>query len=90
LSTTRVRSCEQLPENLAGFGPVKYKDVLDGTLNPDYLVGNHIEHSESFDLTPAKRIMAVNIDFEESFDENSATRNISSVKIKKEKFAKSG
>ncbi|CAG7894571.1 unnamed protein product, partial [Brassica rapa] len=41
LSTTRVRSCEQLPEDLAGFKPVKYKDVLDGTLNPDYLVGKY-------------------------------------------------
>ncbi|CDY14896.1 BnaA02g22380D [Brassica napus] len=41
-------------------------------------------------MTPAKRIRAVSIDFEESFDENSATRNISFVKIKKEKFAKSG
>ncbi|CAF2141995.1 unnamed protein product, partial [Brassica napus] len=48
------------------------------------------EQSESFDMTPAKRIRAVSIDFEESFDENSATRNISFVKIKKEKFAKSG
>ena len=41
LSTTRVRSCEQLPEDLSGFEPVKYKDVLDGTLNPDYLVGKY-------------------------------------------------
>ncbi|KAF8047673.1 hypothetical protein N665_2883s0004, partial [Sinapis alba] len=52
LSTTRVRSCEQLPEDLVGFEPVKYKEVLDGTLNPNYLVDiigqiveiSHIEH----------------------------------------------
>ncbi|CAN7043193.1 unnamed protein product, partial [Brassica rapa subsp. trilocularis] len=52
LSTTRVRSCEQLPEDLSGFEPVKYKYVLDGTLNPDYLVDiigqiveiSHIDH----------------------------------------------
>ncbi|XP_048609005.1 uncharacterized protein LOC125584500 [Brassica napus] len=52
LSTTRVRSCEQLPEDLSGFEPVKYKYVLDRTLNPDYLVDiigqiveiSHIDH----------------------------------------------
>ncbi|WZY91844.1 hypothetical protein YC2023_064173 [Brassica napus] len=52
LSTTRVRSSEKLPEDLAGFEPVKYTEVLDGTLNPDYLVDvigqiveiSHIEH----------------------------------------------
>lgn len=48
------------------------------------------EHSESFDLTPAKRVRAVEVNSEESFDENSVTRSVSSVKIKKEKFAKSG
>ncbi|CAG7894572.1 unnamed protein product, partial [Brassica rapa] len=163
LSTTRVRSCEQLPEDLSGFEPVKYKDVLDGTLNPDYLVGKYClpkddlplaivesknsaivngvsakddffiltprktivqiletkqesengqfhdletqsdapevslaiqglasKQSESFDLTPAKRIRAVNIDTEEILDDNYVTRSVSSVKIKKEKFAKSG
>ncbi|CAN7001585.1 unnamed protein product [Brassica oleracea var. botrytis] len=162
LSTTRVRSCEQLPEDLSGFEPVKYKDVLDGTLNPDYLVGKYClprdelplaivesknsaivngvsakddffiltprktiaqiletkqesedgqfhdmetqsdapevslaiqglvsKQSESFDLTPAKRIRAVNIDTKEILDDNSVTRSVSSVKIKKEKFAKS-
>ncbi|KAH0874709.1 LOW QUALITY PROTEIN: hypothetical protein HID58_072071, partial [Brassica napus] len=42
----------KLPEDLAGFEPVKYTEVLDGTLNPDYLVDvigqiveiSHIEH----------------------------------------------
>ncbi|CAG7894573.1 unnamed protein product, partial [Brassica rapa] len=52
--------------------------------------GSASEQSESFYLTPAKQIRAVNIDFEESFGANSVTKNISSVKIKKEKFAKSG
>ena len=37
LSTTRVRSCEKLPEGLAGFEPVKYTEVLDGTLKPRLL-----------------------------------------------------
>ncbi|KAF8049671.1 hypothetical protein N665_2153s0005 [Sinapis alba] len=52
LNTTRVRPCEKLPEDLSGFSPVQYKDVLDGTLNPNYLVDiigqiceiSHIEH----------------------------------------------
>ncbi|KAH0880577.1 hypothetical protein HID58_067971 [Brassica napus] len=51
LSTTRVRSCEKLPEGLAGFEPVKYTEVLDGTLKPRLLdvIGqiveiSHIEH----------------------------------------------
>ena len=39
LSTTRVRPCEQLPEDLSGFEPVKFKEVLDGTLSADFLVG---------------------------------------------------
>ncbi|KAG2282858.1 hypothetical protein Bca52824_054078 [Brassica carinata] len=47
------------------------------------------KQSESFDLTPAKRIRAVNIDTKEILDDNSVTRSVSSVKIKKEKFAKS-
>ncbi|KAH0872724.1 hypothetical protein HID58_070086 [Brassica napus] len=38
LSTTRVRSCEKFPEDLAGFEPVKYTELFDGSLNPDYLV----------------------------------------------------
>ena len=40
LSTTRVRSCDDLPDALTGFEPVNYRDILDGTLNTDYLVGN--------------------------------------------------
>ncbi|XP_013700526.1 uncharacterized protein LOC106404347 [Brassica napus] len=38
LSTTRVRSCEKFPEDLAGFEPVKYTELFDGSLNPDYLI----------------------------------------------------
>ena len=48
------------------------------------------KQSESFDMTPAKRIRAVNIHTEEILDDNTVTRSVSSVKIKKEKFAKSG
>ncbi|XP_056860058.1 uncharacterized protein LOC130508520 [Raphanus sativus] len=38
LPTTRVRICEALPNNLTGMDPVNYRDVLDGTLNDDFLV----------------------------------------------------
>ncbi|XP_056851835.1 replication protein A 70 kDa DNA-binding subunit C-like [Raphanus sativus] len=38
LSTTRVRCCDDLPIELTGFQPVNYMDILDGTLNTDYLV----------------------------------------------------
>ncbi|CAF2141998.1 hypothetical protein YC2023_024420 [Brassica napus] len=48
------------------------------------------KQSESFNMTPAKRIRAVNIDTEEILDDNSVTRSVTSVKIKKGKFAKSG
>lgn len=41
LSTTHVRSCEKFPEDLAGFEPVKYTELFDGSLNPDYLVGTY-------------------------------------------------
>ncbi|KAJ4877927.1 replication protein A 70 kDa DNA-binding subunit C-like [Raphanus sativus] len=36
-STTRVRFCDDLPIELTGFEPVNYRDILDGTLNTDYL-----------------------------------------------------
>ncbi|KAG2328433.1 hypothetical protein Bca52824_011161 [Brassica carinata] len=39
LSTTRVRCCDALPDELTGFEPVNYRDILDGLLNTDYLVG---------------------------------------------------
>jgi len=39
LSTTRVRCCDALPDELTGFQPVNYSDILDGSLNTDYLVG---------------------------------------------------
>ncbi|KAF8080072.1 hypothetical protein N665_0977s0006 [Sinapis alba] len=38
LSTTRVRCCDALPDELTCFEPVKYMDILDSTLNTDYLV----------------------------------------------------
>ena len=39
LATTRVRSCEALPVGLNGFTPVNFQEVLDGSLNPDFLIG---------------------------------------------------
>ncbi|KAH0861637.1 hypothetical protein HID58_089898 [Brassica napus] len=52
LSKTCVLPSEQLPGDLCGFQPVKYNEVLDGSLNPDYLIDiighivkvSHIEH----------------------------------------------
>ncbi|CAN7012864.1 unnamed protein product, partial [Brassica oleracea var. botrytis] len=38
LSTTRVRNCDDLPDALTGFEPVNYRNIIDGTLNTDYLV----------------------------------------------------
>ncbi|CAF2055160.1 unnamed protein product [Brassica oleracea] len=38
LSTTCVRNCDDLPDALTGFEPVNYRDIIDGTLNMDYLV----------------------------------------------------
>ncbi|KAG2282857.1 hypothetical protein Bca52824_054077 [Brassica carinata] len=60
-------------ENLAGFGPVKYKDVLDGTLNPDYLVDivgqiieiSHIEHV----TVNGKETEKISLEFRNSDDE---------------------
>ncbi|XP_056854016.1 replication protein A 70 kDa DNA-binding subunit C-like [Raphanus sativus] len=37
LETTRVRNCE-LPIEVSGFDPASYRDILDGSLNADYLV----------------------------------------------------
>ncbi|XP_056843277.1 uncharacterized protein LOC108830017 [Raphanus sativus] len=37
LETTRVRNCE-LPIVISGFDPVNYRDIIDGSLNSDYLV----------------------------------------------------
>ncbi|CAF1822178.1 unnamed protein product [Brassica napus] len=48
VSTTKVRPCEELPMNLTGFTPAKFLDVLDGSLNTDYLVdviGQIVEYS---------------------------------------------
>uniref|UniRef100_A0A0D3BY09 DUF223 domain-containing protein n=1 Tax=Brassica oleracea var. oleracea TaxID=109376 RepID=A0A0D3BY09_BRAOL len=38
LPTTRVRICEDLPNNLTGLNPVNFGDVLNGVLDDDYLV----------------------------------------------------
>lgn len=39
LATTRLRSCEDLPMHVTGFTPAKFQEILDGSLNTDYLVG---------------------------------------------------
>ncbi|XP_048599211.1 replication protein A 70 kDa DNA-binding subunit A-like [Brassica napus] len=38
LSTTRVRYCDDWTDNVPEFSPVKYREVLEGAMNPDYLV----------------------------------------------------
>ncbi|XP_048622699.1 replication protein A 70 kDa DNA-binding subunit E-like [Brassica napus] len=43
LSTTRVRPCEQLPESLSGFEPVKFKEVLDDIIGQIIKI-SHLEH----------------------------------------------
>ncbi|KAG2276217.1 hypothetical protein Bca4012_043562 [Brassica carinata] len=48
VSSTKVRPYEELPMNLTGFTPAKFLDVLDGSLNTDYLVdviGQIVEYS---------------------------------------------
>lgn len=40
-ATTRVRSCEALPVGLNGFTLVNFQEVLDGSLNPDFLIGEY-------------------------------------------------
>ncbi|KAF3540629.1 hypothetical protein F2Q69_00020765 [Brassica cretica] len=52
LSTTRVRCCDALPDELTGFEPVNYRDILDGSLNTDYLVGQIVE------VTPIEVVLA--------------------------------
>ncbi|CAF2064726.1 unnamed protein product [Brassica oleracea] len=39
LSTTRVRYCDDWTDNVPEFSPVKCREVLEGAMNPDYLVG---------------------------------------------------
>ncbi|KAF8107328.1 hypothetical protein N665_0123s0019 [Sinapis alba] len=38
LATTRVRVCEDLQLVLTGLNPMPFKDIMDGTLDPNYLV----------------------------------------------------
>ncbi|KAF8096356.1 hypothetical protein N665_0311s0009 [Sinapis alba] len=45
---------------------------------------------KGFDLTPAKRFRAPSLNLDEQFDQNSVTRETSSIRIKKEKVDKSG
>lgn len=39
IQTTRVRTCEDVPDQLSGLQPVPYRTILDGGCNPDFLVG---------------------------------------------------
>ncbi|KAH0922967.1 hypothetical protein HID58_022985 [Brassica napus] len=45
LSTTCVKICQELPMALTGLDPVNFRVILDGSLNPDYLVGQVVEVS---------------------------------------------
>ncbi|KAL0704404.1 hypothetical protein Bca4012_070829 [Brassica carinata] len=51
--------------------------------------GSSSHESESLDLTPAKRVRALNVDLLENFDQNSVTRSVISFKVKEEKLDKS-
>ncbi|KAF3610703.1 hypothetical protein DY000_02048572 [Brassica cretica] len=42
LSPTRVRISEDLPGAPNGFTPVNFREVLDGTLNPNFLIGEDV------------------------------------------------
>lgn len=39
IETTRVKRCDDLPYALSGFKSANFEDILNGSLNPDYLVG---------------------------------------------------
>lgn len=41
ISTTRVKICEHLPRAISGLKAANFHDILDGTLNPDFLVGKY-------------------------------------------------
>ncbi|CAN6869645.1 unnamed protein product [Brassica oleracea] len=55
LSTTRVRCCDAFPDELTGFEPVNYRDILDGTLNIDYLFD---VIGQIFEVTPIEVVSA--------------------------------
>ncbi|CAN6935972.1 unnamed protein product [Brassica oleracea] len=37
-ATTRIRLCDDLPYRLTGFTHVNFREILDGTLSPEYLI----------------------------------------------------
>ncbi|KAL0816688.1 hypothetical protein Bca101_073132 [Brassica carinata] len=37
-ATTRVGFCDDLPYRLTGFTPVNFREILDGSLSPEYLI----------------------------------------------------
>ncbi|CAF2100910.1 unnamed protein product, partial [Brassica napus] len=39
---TRVKYCDDLPYRLTGFTPVNFREILDGSLSPEYLIGEYI------------------------------------------------
>ena len=49
LPMTRVRLCGDLPLRLTGFQPVHFREILDGNLNTDFLVGEFsLPHSKLY------------------------------------------
>ena len=38
-ATTRIRLCDDLPYRLTGFTHVNFREILDETLSPEYLIG---------------------------------------------------
>ncbi|CAH2070484.1 unnamed protein product [Thlaspi arvense] len=37
-ATTRVRNCDELPNEINEFEPANYQNILDGSLDPNYLI----------------------------------------------------
>uniref|UniRef100_A0A1J3CYL5 Replication protein A 70 kDa DNA-binding subunit C n=1 Tax=Noccaea caerulescens TaxID=107243 RepID=A0A1J3CYL5_NOCCA len=72
LSTTRVRQCEALPAELNGFEPTNYQDLLEGNLNPDFLIdliGQIVEvsHVESVSVN-GKEMQKISLELRDAED----------------------
>lgn len=50
LATMRVRSCEDLPIKLTGFSPANFQELIDDSLNTDYLVGKYFYNRVSLHI----------------------------------------
>ncbi|KAG2328281.1 hypothetical protein Bca52824_011009 [Brassica carinata] len=57
LETTCVRNCEELPISVSRFDPANYRDILDGSLNPDYLIADVI--GQTVEVSPIE-VVSVN------------------------------